>query len=234
MRTPSIQVESVAFDIDYRSKISRATFEEALADLKPTFTRPITDALDRVGLTLVSSKSSLSTHLDDLLLCRTTSLLLFSLAEVHELLLFNKLSELLLASELTLPYMGKNVLEMTMHYASAKIAQNVNADEAAVLGKYDEREIRWASQVSCRSRVLWGLNKQSVQDQEHQSARCGTIRRTSLVYCRIKTNRYVCFCCCRYLDLSQTILQCQMLARAPSVPFYSLLAPSMAPRRPSL
>lgn len=64
MQIPSIQVESVAFDIDYRSKISRATFEEALADLKPTFTRPITDALDRVGLTLVSSKSSLSTHLD--------------------------------------------------------------------------------------------------------------------------------------------------------------------------
>ena len=50
----SPQVESVAFDIDYRSKVSRATFEEALADLKPSFTQPITDALNNAGLTLAS------------------------------------------------------------------------------------------------------------------------------------------------------------------------------------
>lgn len=53
-----IQVESVAFDIDYRSKVSRATFEEALADLTPAFTQPIIDALDGAGLTLVSLNRS--------------------------------------------------------------------------------------------------------------------------------------------------------------------------------
>jgi molecular chaperone DnaK (HSP70) len=62
MRTDYGQVESVAFDIDYRSKVTRATFEEALADLKPTFTQPITDALNNADLTLVSSELFLSTH----------------------------------------------------------------------------------------------------------------------------------------------------------------------------
>jgi hypoxia up-regulated 1 len=49
------QVESVAFDIDYRGKISRSTFEEALGDLKPLFTKPILDALSKAELTLVGS-----------------------------------------------------------------------------------------------------------------------------------------------------------------------------------
>jgi len=47
------QVESLAFDIDYKSKITRKTFEEALADLQPLFTQPITDALKNADLTLV-------------------------------------------------------------------------------------------------------------------------------------------------------------------------------------
>lgn len=46
-------MESVAFDIDYRAKILRSTFEEALVDLKPSFTKPIVDALSNAGLTLV-------------------------------------------------------------------------------------------------------------------------------------------------------------------------------------
>ena len=43
----------MAFDIDYRSKVSRAEFEGACKDLKIKFTKPIFDALANSGLTLV-------------------------------------------------------------------------------------------------------------------------------------------------------------------------------------
>lgn len=46
------QVESLVNDIDYRSKVSRADFETACADLKDRFARPIFDALEGSGLTL--------------------------------------------------------------------------------------------------------------------------------------------------------------------------------------
>lgn len=48
----SASVESIAFDVDYRSKISRTTFEAACADLKPRFAQPILDAITNAGLTL--------------------------------------------------------------------------------------------------------------------------------------------------------------------------------------
>lgn len=46
-------MESLAWDIDYRSKITRADFEIACRDLKGEYARPIFDALARAGMTLV-------------------------------------------------------------------------------------------------------------------------------------------------------------------------------------
>ncbi|KAK0480495.1 Hsp70 protein-domain-containing protein [Armillaria luteobubalina] len=45
-------VESVAFDIDFRTKVTRASFETACADLKGKYTQPIYDALTKAGLSL--------------------------------------------------------------------------------------------------------------------------------------------------------------------------------------
>lgn len=52
------QVESLAWDIDYRSKITRADFEIACKDLKGEYARPIFDALASAGMTLVCARSS--------------------------------------------------------------------------------------------------------------------------------------------------------------------------------
>lgn len=48
-------VESIAFDIDYRSKITRAEFENACKDLKIRYAKPIFDALSNAGLSLASA-----------------------------------------------------------------------------------------------------------------------------------------------------------------------------------
>lgn len=45
-------MESLAYDIDYRSKVTRADFEIACADMKGRYARPIFDALAAAGLTL--------------------------------------------------------------------------------------------------------------------------------------------------------------------------------------
>ncbi|RDB23436.1 Hypoxia up-regulated protein 1 [Hypsizygus marmoreus] len=45
-------VESLAWDIDFRSKVTRAAFESACGDLKGKFTQPIYDALNEAGLSL--------------------------------------------------------------------------------------------------------------------------------------------------------------------------------------
>lgn len=50
----SSTVESVAWDIDFKAKIKRATFESACSDLKPHYAKPIWDALYNAGLTMVS------------------------------------------------------------------------------------------------------------------------------------------------------------------------------------
>lgn len=47
------QVESIAFDIDYRAKVTRSEFETACKDLQLKFAKPIFDALSNAGLSLV-------------------------------------------------------------------------------------------------------------------------------------------------------------------------------------
>ncbi|KAF6749582.1 Hsp70 protein-domain-containing protein [Ephemerocybe angulata] len=46
------QVESLAWDLDFKSKIKRSTLEAACADLEPKFTQPLYDALASAGLEL--------------------------------------------------------------------------------------------------------------------------------------------------------------------------------------
>ncbi|TFY61102.1 hypothetical protein EVJ58_g4721 [Rhodofomes roseus] len=89
-------VESLAWDIDYRSKITRADFEIACKDLKGEFARPIFDALASAGMTLDSISSVILTGGAS----RTPMIQAAVKAAVGE----------------------------------SKIALNVNADEAAVLG----------------------------------------------------------------------------------------------------
>lgn len=45
-------VESIAFDIDYKTRVSRTAFEDACSDLRPKFAQPILDAIINAGLTL--------------------------------------------------------------------------------------------------------------------------------------------------------------------------------------
>ncbi|KDQ16953.1 hypothetical protein BOTBODRAFT_156336 [Botryobasidium botryosum FD-172 SS1] len=92
----NVAVESLYQDIDFKSKVSRQTFEKACADLKPRFTAPITDALTSAGLTLNDIKSVILTGGAS----RTPMIQAAVRAAVGD----------------------------------AKIAQNVNADEASVLG----------------------------------------------------------------------------------------------------
>jgi hypoxia up-regulated 1 len=57
-----VTVESIAWDIDYKSKMSREQFENACADLKPKFIEPITEAIANAGLTLVCAGSFPHVH----------------------------------------------------------------------------------------------------------------------------------------------------------------------------
>ncbi|KAF8999790.1 Hsp70 protein-domain-containing protein [Cyathus striatus] len=45
-------VESVAWDLDFKTRVTRSSFEAACDDLKPLFAQPITDALRNSGLSL--------------------------------------------------------------------------------------------------------------------------------------------------------------------------------------
>lgn len=47
-------IESLAWDIDFKTKVTRSAFESACKDLKGQFAKPIEDALRNAGLTLVS------------------------------------------------------------------------------------------------------------------------------------------------------------------------------------
>ncbi|KAI3608795.1 hsp70 family chaperone lhs1 [Moniliophthora roreri] len=89
-------VESLAFDIDFKSKVTRAQFEAACEDLKPRYAQPILDALAQAGLTLDNITSVIYTGGAT----RTPMIQAAVKAVVGE----------------------------------EKIAMNVNADEAAVLG----------------------------------------------------------------------------------------------------
>ncbi|KAF8154153.1 Hsp70 protein-domain-containing protein [Crassisporium funariophilum] len=90
------QVESVAWDIDFKAKVTRATFEGACSDLKSQFSKPITDALRNAGLTLD-----------------------------------NITSVILTGGSTRIPMVQAAVKAAV---GDDKIAMNVNADEAAVLG----------------------------------------------------------------------------------------------------
>lgn len=48
-----VQVEGLAYDIDFKSRISREAFEKSCQDLKIKFAKPILDAMKNSGLTLV-------------------------------------------------------------------------------------------------------------------------------------------------------------------------------------
>ncbi|KIJ47301.1 hypothetical protein M422DRAFT_249147 [Sphaerobolus stellatus SS14] len=89
-------VESLAFDIDFKTKVSRAAFEEALADVKPAFTQPIMDALKNAGLTM---------------------------KDISSVILMGGSSRTPIIQQAVKSLVGED-----------KIAQNVNTDEAAVLG----------------------------------------------------------------------------------------------------
>ncbi|KAJ7160962.1 Hsp70 protein-domain-containing protein [Mycena filopes] len=89
-------VESLAWDIDFKSKISRASFEAACDDLKDHFARPIEDALRNAGLTL------------------------------------DNITSVILTGGSTRTPMIQSAVRAAV--GDEKIALNVNADEAAVLG----------------------------------------------------------------------------------------------------
>ncbi|EMD35137.1 hypothetical protein CERSUDRAFT_116612 [Gelatoporia subvermispora B] len=89
-------IESLSDDIDYRSKLTRAEFEEACQDLKGRYAQPIFDALEHAGLTLDN---------------------------VTSVILTGGASRTPMIQSAVKAAVGDN-----------KIALNVNADEAAVLG----------------------------------------------------------------------------------------------------
>ncbi|TFK48246.1 actin-like ATPase domain-containing protein [Heliocybe sulcata] len=92
----SSTIESVAFDIDFRSKVTRAAFEEACSDLSQRFTAPIHEALARSGLTL------------------------------------NNVSSIIMTGGSSRVPMIQNAVKAA--FGEDKLAWNVNADEATVLG----------------------------------------------------------------------------------------------------
>ncbi|KAL4077708.1 heat shock protein 70 family [Scleroderma citrinum] len=89
-------VESVAFDIDFKAKVTRAQFEKSCSDLRSRFVQPIHDALSSSGLKLSDVSSVILTGGSS----RTPMVQIAVKAAVGE----------------------------------DRIALNVNADEAAVLG----------------------------------------------------------------------------------------------------
>ncbi|KAG7087443.1 hypothetical protein E1B28_013409 [Marasmius oreades] len=91
-----LTVESLAFDIDFRTKVTRAQFETACEDLQGRFTQPIVQALDNAGLTLDNITSVIYT-----------------------------------GGATRTPMIQAAVKALV---GEDKIAMNVNADEAAVLG----------------------------------------------------------------------------------------------------
>ncbi|KAJ6520608.1 Hsp70 protein-domain-containing protein [Mycena vulgaris] len=89
-------VESLAWDIDFKTKISRASFETVCEDLKDRFAQPIEDALRNAGLTL------------------------------------ENITSVILTGGSTRTPMIQAAVRAAV--GDEKIALNVNADEAAVLG----------------------------------------------------------------------------------------------------
>ena len=129
-------IESLAWDIDFKTKVTRSAFESVCKDLKGQFAKPIEDALRNAGLTLVSLILYLALVSLLIIVClfafRTTLLLLFS----PEVVLGYQWSKLLSKKWLEGTYLSFFFFSLTLtNHISDKIALNVNADEAAVLGK---------------------------------------------------------------------------------------------------
>lgn len=89
-------VESLAWGIDFKTKVARATFEQVCADLQPEFVQPIDDALQAAGIDLNS---------------------------VASLIFTGGSSRSPMIQAAVRNFVGED-----------KLAYNVNADEAAVLG----------------------------------------------------------------------------------------------------
>ncbi|KAF8547314.1 actin-like ATPase domain-containing protein [Imleria badia] len=89
-------VESVAFDIDFKTKVTREQFERACSDLRSRFAKPIQDALAGAGL---------------------------NLDQISSVILTGGSSRIPMVQAAIKAAVGEH-----------RIAQNVNADEAAVLG----------------------------------------------------------------------------------------------------
>ncbi|ODO10822.1 hypothetical protein I350_01420 [Cryptococcus amylolentus CBS 6273] len=91
-------IESLFDDTDYRSQISRASLEEALASTESLFSKPLTSALSAAGL---------------------------SLSDINSFVLFGGNTRVPLV---------QTSLKSVLGNLEDRIAQNVNTDEAAVLG----------------------------------------------------------------------------------------------------
>ncbi len=89
-------VESLAFDIDFKTKVSRAAFEKACGDLTPKFVQPVYDAMNAAGLGL------------------------------------ENITSLIFTGGSTRTPMIQTAVKLAV--GEDKLAYNVNADEAAVLG----------------------------------------------------------------------------------------------------
>ncbi|KAI0331368.1 actin-like ATPase domain-containing protein [Cubamyces sp. BRFM 1775] len=89
-------IESLAFDIDYKAKFTRAEFEAACKDLKNRYAMPILEALAHAGLKL------------------------------------DNITSVILTGGSSRTPMIQDAVKAAV--GASKIAQNVNADEAAVLG----------------------------------------------------------------------------------------------------
>ncbi|KAI6112082.1 heat shock protein 70 family [Pisolithus croceorrhizus] len=89
-------VESLAFDIDFKAKITRAQFEKSCQDLNDRFAQPIYDALANAGLNL------------------------------------DNLASVILTGGSSRTPMIQSAVKVAV--GEDRIAQNVNADESAVLG----------------------------------------------------------------------------------------------------
>jgi len=89
-------VESLAWDIDFKTKVTRTTFEQACVDLQPKFVQPIDDALQVAGIDLDNVTS-----------------LIFTGGSTRSPMIQAAVKN----------FVGED-----------KLAYNVNADEAAVLG----------------------------------------------------------------------------------------------------
>lgn len=92
----SPSVESLAYDIDFRTKVSRAEFEAACRDMTGRFVKPISDALNNAGMTL------------------------------------DNITSVILAGGSSRTPMIQAAVKAAV--GESRIALNVNADEAAVLG----------------------------------------------------------------------------------------------------